>query len=51
MIECVATWAVHIHWDPAPQPIDPDVAQATLLQILIRGLVGEAPVDFERRKS
>ncbi len=43
VIETIATWAVHIHWDPAPQPIAPDVAEQMVVQLLLRGLVGTAP--------
>jgi AcrR family transcriptional regulator len=42
VIEAIATWAVHIHWDPAPQPIDPEVAEETLVRIVMRGLAGGA---------
>ena len=38
-IEAIATWAVHIHWDPAPQPIDPDVAEDTVVRFVLRGLL------------
>ncbi len=39
VIEAVATWAVHIHWDPAPQPIDPSDAEETLVRFLLAGLL------------
>jgi AcrR family transcriptional regulator len=38
VIEAVATWAVHIHWDPAPQPIDPCDAEETLVRMVVAGL-------------
>ncbi len=41
VIEAVATWAVHIQWDPAPQPIDPDDAKETLVRIVVGGLIKE----------
>ena len=37
--ESLATWAVHIHWDPAPQAIDPAVAEETLIQMLLAALL------------
>jgi len=40
VIECIATWAVHIHWDPSPQPIVPEVAEETVVQLVVRSLVG-----------
>lgn len=42
VIETVATWAVHIHWDPAPQPIDADLAQRTVVDLLVRALTGRS---------
>lgn len=43
VIEAVATWAVHIHWDPAPQPIDPAVAERMVVALVVRALAGPAP--------
>jgi AcrR family transcriptional regulator len=42
VIEAIATWAVHIHWDPAPQRIDPRDAEETVVRIVVNGLTGEA---------
>lgn len=41
VIESIATWAVHIHWDPSPQPFTPEVAEDSLVQLVVRSL---APV-------
>jgi AcrR family transcriptional regulator len=41
VIEAVATWAVHIHWDPAPQKIDPADAEETLVHFVLAGLLKE----------
>lgn len=41
VIESVATWAVHIHWDPAPQPITPEVAEETVVHFVLCGLLKE----------
>ncbi len=41
VVEAVATWAVHIHWDPAPQDIDPADAEDTVVQFVLGGLVKE----------
>jgi len=38
VIETVATWAVHIHWDRAPEAFDHDEARATTIDFLVRGL-------------
>jgi hypothetical protein len=38
MIETLVFWAVHRHWDPSPQPVDPRVAQDTVVQMLVRAL-------------
>ena len=39
-MEAVATWAVHIHWDPAPQPIDPSVAERMVVELVVQALTG-----------
>ncbi len=40
IIETIATWAVHIHWDPAPQPIEPEAAEETVVQLVVRAIAG-----------
>jgi len=42
IIETIATWAVHVHWDPAPQRYDPADAEETVVQFLLGGLIPEA---------
>jgi AcrR family transcriptional regulator len=44
MIESVATWAVHIHWDPSPQPIDERVAEDTVVHFLLNALLPTRPL-------
>jgi AcrR family transcriptional regulator len=39
IIESISTWAIHIHWDPAPQAIEPGVAEDTLVHFLLAGLL------------
>jgi hypothetical protein len=39
VIEVVATWAVHIHWDRAPESFDPDEARENAIDFLMRGLL------------
>jgi AcrR family transcriptional regulator len=50
VIEAVATWAVHIHWDPSPQPIEPQAAEETLVRIVVRGLSGAGPAPARDRR-
>ena len=38
IIETLVFWAVHRHWDPAPQVFDPRVAQETVFQMLVGAL-------------
>jgi hypothetical protein len=38
IIETVVFWAVHRHWDPAPQPVDPQAAADTIVQMLVDAL-------------
>jgi AcrR family transcriptional regulator len=40
VVETIATWAVHIHWDPAPQSIDPELVESSIVQLVVGGLVG-----------
>jgi len=39
VIETCATWAVHIHWDRAPEIYDPDAARTNAIDFLVRGLI------------
>ena len=39
VIETLVFWAVHRHWDPAPQPVDPRVVEDTVVQMLVGALV------------
>ncbi len=39
IIETVATWAIHIHWDRAPEDFDPDEARENAIDFLVRGLL------------
>jgi len=41
ILETVVTWAVHRHWDPSPQAIDEQVAEDTVVQFLVGGLLKE----------
>lgn len=39
VIETVATWAVHINWDRAPEAFDPEEARSNAIDFLVRGLM------------
>jgi len=39
VIEAIATWAVHIHWDRSPEDLDPDEARENAIAFLLRGLL------------
>ena len=39
VIETCATWAVHIHWDRAPEFYDGELARANAIDFLVRGLI------------
>lgn len=41
VLETLVFWAVHRHWDPAPQPVDERVAEDTVVQLLLDALVKE----------
>lgn len=38
VIETVATWAVHIYWDRAPEHFEPGPTRANVIDFLVRGL-------------
>jgi AcrR family transcriptional regulator len=39
LIETVATWAVHIHWDRSPEQLDLVASRETVIDFLVRGFV------------
>lgn len=41
IVETIVTWAVHRHWDPSPQVIDNQIAEDTVVQFLVAGLLKE----------
>lgn len=41
MLETIAFWAVHRHWDPSPQPVDEASVQAAVVDQLVYGLIQE----------
>jgi AcrR family transcriptional regulator len=38
VLETLVFWAVHRHWDPAPQPLDPAKARQTTIRMLVFAL-------------
>jgi AcrR family transcriptional regulator len=43
ILETIAFWAVHRHWDPSPQPIDEEDVERTLVELTLFGLARENP--------
>jgi AcrR family transcriptional regulator len=41
IVELLAFWAVHRHWDPHPQPIADEIAEDTVVAIVVRLLAAE----------
>lgn len=41
ILETIVTWAVHRHWDPSPQAIDDRIAEDTVVQFIVGGLLKE----------
>ncbi len=39
VIETCATWAVHIHWDRAPESYDAEVVRANAIEFMVRALL------------
>jgi AcrR family transcriptional regulator len=40
LLETAATWAVHRHWDPAPQVFDAAAVRAAVVRFIVHGLAG-----------
>jgi hypothetical protein len=43
VMETLVFWAVHRHWDPAPQPVDPRAVEDTVVQMLVDALAERTP--------
>ena len=43
VMETLVFWAVHRHWDPAPQPVDPRAVEETVVQMLVDALAEGPP--------
>lgn len=43
VLETAVTWAVHIHWDPSPQPLDEGEAEEAVVRLLARALAAKEP--------
>jgi hypothetical protein len=41
VLESIAFWAVHRHWDPSPQAVEESDVESTLLAITLHGLAKE----------
>jgi hypothetical protein len=40
ILEAIAFWALHRHFDPSPQPVDDNQVRRALVDLLTRGMVG-----------
>lgn len=43
VMETLVFWAVHRHWDPAPQPVDSRAVEETVVQMLVDALAERTP--------
>ncbi len=43
VMETLVFWAVHRHWDPAPQPVDPRAVEEMVVQMLVDALAAGTP--------
>ena len=41
VLETLVFWAVHRHWDPSPQPVDPKAAEEVVIPLLVAALLKE----------
>ena len=46
-IETIATWAMHIKWDPSPEGFDPVAAKQAVIEYILRGLLSETEICKE----
>ncbi len=42
VLETIAFWAVHRHWDPSPQPLVEEEVEPTLVELVLHGLDKES---------
>jgi hypothetical protein len=42
VLETIAFWAVHRHWDPSPQPLVEEQVEPTLVELVLHGLDKES---------
>jgi hypothetical protein len=42
VLETIAFWAVHRHWDPSPQDVDEHAIQDAVVDMVLHGLVEES---------
>ncbi len=43
-IENIATWAIHINWDPSPEGFDPVSAKEAVIEYILQGLLAETEI-------
>jgi hypothetical protein len=43
VLETLVFWAVHRHWDPAPQALDESAAADTVVAFIVAALCKETP--------
>jgi hypothetical protein len=46
-LETVATWAMHIKWDRAPEPYEPESTKAAVIEQICRGLLSDEALVAE----
>jgi AcrR family transcriptional regulator len=46
-LETIATWAMHIKWDPAPEPYEPASTKAAVIEQICRGLLSDEALVAE----
>ncbi len=42
VLETIAFWAIHRHWDPSPQPLVEEEVETTLVELVLHGLEKES---------
>jgi AcrR family transcriptional regulator len=44
-VETISTWAMHIKWDPMPEPLDPLESKQAVIEFIARGLLSDAALE------
>lgn len=50
-VETIATWAMHIKWDPVPESLDPRESKESVIEFIARGFLSDAAIAGESSRA